>query len=349
MEEQALFTCLAVFVGGFTVEGAKSVAGDLELDVVDGVESLLNNNLLRTERMAAGEPRFGMLETIREYALERLAERGDGEEVRRRHAESYALLAEKAEPALRGPEQVSWLERLDAELANIRGALTWATESEESEVGLRIGAELWRFWHLRGNLTEGRERLERLLELGSGSSAQRASVQWTIAAIANVQGDHEAVRRLLDASLPVHRRLGDDRRVASSLAVLTASALVAGDADRAVALAEEGLVIARRSGDLSTEAMLLFNVGMALAWRGDLDDAERTIEESVRGAQQAGNIASVGNWLRALGSIALARRDLKGASSVRGEPCPWTPARPAVVYLARPLGPCARSAGGARP
>ena len=100
-EEQSLFTSLAAFVGGFTLEAAAAVAADLELDIADGVESLLNNNLLRTERMAGGDPRFGMLETIREFSLERLAERGDGEAVRRRHAGFYALLAEAAEPALR--------------------------------------------------------------------------------------------------------------------------------------------------------------------------------------------------------------------------------------------------------
>ena len=90
--------------------------------------------------MAAGEPRFGMLETIREYALERLAERGDGKAVRRRHAGFYLTLAEEAEPALLGPQQLSWLERLDAERDNLRAALSWATESGEAEVGLRIGA-----------------------------------------------------------------------------------------------------------------------------------------------------------------------------------------------------------------
>ena len=219
----------------------------------------------------------------------------------------------RAEPELRGPHQVIWLERLDADLANIRGALSWATESGEAEIGLRLGAGIWRFWHMRGHLIEGRERLERLLAVDAGSAAARASVQWAVATIANVQGDHEAVRRLLEASLPVHRSLGDDRTVANSLAILTSSAIVGGDADWALALAEEGLVLARRSGDLSTEAMLLFNVGMALAWRGELDEAERAIEESVCGARQAGNVTSVGNWLRALGSISLARHDYEGA------------------------------------
>ena len=308
-EEQALFTRLGVFVGGFTLRAAEAVAGELDLDVVDGVESLLSNHLLRTERMAGGEPRFGLLETIREYALERLAERGDGEAVRRRHAGFYALLAEQAEPELRGPQQLSWAQRLDADLPNIRAALTWAAASGETESGLRIGAALWRFWHMQGLLGEGRERLERLLAVGSGSSAARASVQAAVAAIAGVQGDHGAVRRLLEASLPVLQDVGEDRTVAGSLAVLCASAIATDEPDRALAFAEEGLDFARRSGDLSTEAMLLFNVGLALAANGDLEGAERAIEESVRGARRAGNVTSVGNWLRALGSISLARCD----------------------------------------
>ena len=173
-EEQALFTSLGVFVGGFTLDGAKAIAGDLELDVVAGVESLLNNSLLRTAPMAAGEPRFGMLETIREYALERLAERGDGKAVRRRHAGFYLSLAEEAEPALLGPQQLTWLERLDAERDNLRAALTWATEDGEADVGLRIGAALWRYWqHARIRLGGPRApgaaaRPARWLEGGAG-------------------------------------------------------------------------------------------------------------------------------------------------------------------------------------
>ena len=133
----------------------KAVAGDLELDVVAGVESLLNNSLLRTEPMAAGEPRFGMLETIREYACERLAERGDEQVVRRRHAGFCRPLAEEAEPALRGPQQLRWLERLDAERDNLRAALNWAAEEGEADIGLRIGAALWRFWQMRAGDVEG--------------------------------------------------------------------------------------------------------------------------------------------------------------------------------------------------
>ena len=308
-EEQALFTSLAAFAGGFTLDGADALAGGLELDTVDGVESLLNDNLLRTEPMAGGEPRFGMLGTIREYALERLSERGDGDDVRRRHAGFYRALAEAAEPALLGPHQLRWLERLDAELADIRAALTWASESGEAELGLRTGAALWRFWQLRGSETEGREHLERLLAQRSGSKMTRAKAQARIASLALMHGDHEAVRRFGEASLLVYRRVGEDQEVAYMLGILSFSSLARGDVDRAHELAEEGLEAARRTGDLSTEAYAAGNAGYALAHRGEFDEAERLLEQSVRAARRLGNVRSIASWTRALGGIALTRGD----------------------------------------
>ena len=308
-EEQALFTSLGVFVGGFTLDGAKAVAGDLELDVVAGVESLLNNSLLRTEPLAAGEPRFGMLETIREYALERLAERGDGQDVRRRHAGFYLTLAEAADPALLGPQQLSWLEQLDAERDNLRAALTWAAERGETEVGLRIAAPLWRYWQLRGSETEGREHLEQLLAQNSGSKMARAKAQSSVVSMAIMQGDHEAVRRFGEASLLAHRQVGDDQEVARMIGHFCLSALATGDVDRANELADEGREIARRTGDLSTEMYAANTAGYARAHRGEFDVAERLLEESVRAARQLGNVRSVANWTRALGGIALTRGD----------------------------------------
>ena len=308
-EEQALFTSLAAFVGGFSLDGAEAVAGGLELDAVDGIESLLSNNLLRTEPMAGGEPRFGMLGTIRAYALERLSERGDSDAVRHRHAGFYVALAEAAGPALLGSDQLRWLERLDAELANIRAALTWAAVSGEAEVGLRTGAALWRFWQLRGSAAEGRERLERLLARRSGSEGARAIAQARVASLAVVQGDHEAVRRFGEASLLVFRRTGNDQEIAMMLGLFCFSALATGDVDRAHELAEEGLEVARRTGDLLTEAYAAGHAGYALAHRGEFDEAERLLEESVRWARQVGNVRSVASWTRALGGIALARGD----------------------------------------
>jgi tetratricopeptide (TPR) repeat protein len=263
--------------------------------------------------MAGSQPRFGMLETIREYALERLSERGDGDDVRSRHAGYFAVLAEEAEPALLGPQQLSWLQLLDAERANIRAALTWATETGETETGLRIGTALWRFWQLRGSVAEGRERLERLLARGSGSEKARTMAQARLASLALVQGDHEGVRRYGEASLLVLRRIGDDETVSAHLGLLGLSAVAVGEDDRARALTEESLAIARRTGDLSTEAYAAFNVGAVLAHTGHLDEAERFLEESVRGARQLGNLRSVANWTRALGGIAVARGDIAQA------------------------------------
>jgi predicted ATPase/DNA-binding SARP family transcriptional activator len=175
--EQQLFASLGVFVGGFTLSAADHVAEHAGADILDGVESLVRNNLLSTAHAGGDEPRVGMLESIREYALERLAARGDGEAVRRQHAGFYLDLSEEAEPGLVGPQQPMWLDRLAAELENIRVALTWAVEAREAEVGLRIASALWRFWQLRDHAQEGRERLERLLAIGTGSPSIRATAQ----------------------------------------------------------------------------------------------------------------------------------------------------------------------------
>jgi len=311
--ERELFTSLGIFVGGFSLDGAEAVGDAPSPDVADLVESLLNNSLLRTERSAAGEPRFGMLETIREYARERLTESAELETVRGRHARFYLELAEEAEQALRGPDQVRWLERLDADRDNIRAALRWAIETGETEVGLRSGAALWRYWQLRGFEAEGRETLEQLLAQGSGSRAARAMAQSRVASLAYMQGDLNALRRFGEESLPVLRELGTDQEVANILAVLGQSALAQGDAERGRTLTVEGLELARRSGDLSTQAMLLANAGVALAALGELDEAERMLDESVRRAREVGNIRGIGNWLRCLGGIALARGDYERA------------------------------------
>jgi predicted ATPase/DNA-binding SARP family transcriptional activator len=304
-DEQALFTSLGVFVGGFSLAGAAAVAGDLELDLIDGIESLLNNSVLRIERMAEGEPRFGMLETMREYALERLAERGDGEAVRRRHADFYLGLAEEAEPALRGPEQVRWARKLDSERDNLRASLTWAAASGEAEVGLRTASALWRFWQMRAADVEGREHLDRLLSCGSASPSIRAIAQATAADLAYYQGDFDAVHRYFEASLPIFREEGNEFFLARSLAILTMAVVAEGDADAARALSEEALEIARRTQDRSSEMYALSHLGAVLAVQGELDAAQCALEESVRIAHELGNLRSIAHWTKALGGIAL--------------------------------------------
>src|SRR5262249_7865837 len=308
-DEQALFTSLGVFVGGFSLDGAVAVAGDLDLDVLDGIESLLNNSLLRTERMSEGEPRFGRLEPMREDALGRLAERGDGEVVRRRHADFYLRLAEAAEPALLGPEQMRAARKLDSERDNLRAALNWAAESGEAEVGLRTASALWRIWQMRAADVEGREHLDRLLANGSGSSSIRAIAQSRAAGLAYYQGDFHAARRYFESSLRVFRELGDDFNMFSCLDHLILVTLSEGDADAARALAEEVLEMARRMDDPSSEADGIAHLGAVLMVQGELDNARLALEEAVRRARELENLRSVGHWTKALGWTTLLQHE----------------------------------------
>ena len=307
--EQQLFTSLAVFVGGFTLGAAELVAEQPDLDILEAVEALLRNNLLATERARSDEPRLGMLETIREYALERLAARGDGDDVRRRHAGYYLALSEEAEPGLLGPQQREWLERLDAERDNIRAALTWAVDAGEADVGLRIGAALWRYSQLRSLEQEVRERLQELLALGSGSPATRAKAQTMLASLALNLGDLETARWCSRRVFAVHRREGDARMVANALGLLGWAALDAGETDSALALTREAHEVARGGASPVRRVASLWQVGVCLAVRGELDDAERTIEEAVDLARKLGNARSVGGSKKSLAGIALMRGD----------------------------------------
>ena len=318
-DQQQLFTSLAVFVGGFTLGAAEVVAEQPGLDMLEGVESLLQKSLLRAEPASGGEPRLGMLETIRAYAVERLAHGGDGEAVRRRHAGFYLVLAEEAELGLWGPQQREWLERLDAERDNIRAALTWAVEASEAEVGLRIGSALWRFWEMRSHEHEARERLRELLALGSGSPSTRAKAQSMIGALSIVLGDLETAQRMLEEGLRVHRRKGDDRMVAYTVGLLGTVALVAGETDTALTLSREAHEVARRAGHTYVESAALSQVGACLAARGELDGAERTLEEAIRLERKLGNARSLGIWLKTLAGVAIMRDDRAQAGRLLSE------------------------------
>ena len=305
-QEQQLFTSLAVFVGGLTLAAAEHVAEQPDLDILDGAETLFRNNLLTTEHAAGDEPRLGMLETIREFALERLAARGDEHDVRRRHTAYYLILAEEAEPGLLGPQQREWLERLDAELDNIRAALSWALDAGEAEMGLTIGWSLWRFWQLRTHELEARERLEELLALGTGTARTRANAQTMIGSLSFVLGDFETAQRALQESLPLHRRSGDIRMIASTLGILAATS---DDPDAALALSRESLDVARNGDEQYLEGHGLWHVGMALLRVGEIDDAERAFEDAVSIARSYGNLRSVGSWQKSLAGIAIIRGD----------------------------------------
>ena len=260
--EQRLFRRLAVFMGGCPLDAAEAVCnaeGDLGLDVLDGLGALVEQSLARQLKGADGEPRFRMLETVREYGLEQLEASGELGQTRQAHAEHYLALAEAAEPELRGPEQAGWLARLEAEHDNLRAALEWAVERDAGELGARLGAALWRFWSVRGYLTEGRARLGGVLARAGPSvgPATRARVLDGLAHLTRLQGDYRVARALCEQSLAIRRELGDRRGIATSLHDLGMVAYERGDYRAARALYEESLAILRELGYRSRIATAL--------------------------------------------------------------------------------------------
>ena len=316
-DERLLFTALAVFNGSFSADGAEAVTG---VDVLDGLRTLLDDSLLRTERPVRDEPRFGMLETIREYALERLAERDDEDELRRRHAAFYCELAEQAEPGLRGPEQVGWLRRVDAERENLRAALAWAAESGDAEVGLRTASSLWRYWQVRGGLAEGRDSLECLLGVGAPLAAPvRVEALAASGRLAFMQGDLNAAASNIEESMAVSRDLSGGRLGAMSFVVLAMIARARGDPARADELLGESVRVADDRGDWFSHAVALSGRGELCYVAGELEAARRNLEEGLRASREVGDIRGIARTLTALGAVALEQRDYGRAARVLEE------------------------------
>ncbi|HEY7036482.1 MAG TPA: LuxR C-terminal-related transcriptional regulator [Thermomicrobiales bacterium] len=265
VEEQALFRRLAVFVGGCTLEAAKAVAdGDGWREsqaVLDGLARLADHNLIRTVIDAGGEPRYLMLETIREFGLDLLVESGEAGETRRCHAEWCLALAEEAAAALNGPRDRWWRERLTGERANFRAALAFLAESGLAESGLRLGTALLWFWHPEGHLTEGRGWLERFLTMSGASDATRARAQFAAGMLARAQGDHARAVVLAAESLTLARQVGEAGDAARALWLLGQVARTYGLIEARLAL-ETALALSRRSGDDLWTAILLLVMGM---------------------------------------------------------------------------------------
>jgi predicted ATPase len=236
--EKTLFARMAVFLGGRTLEAVEAVCGavgDLPMDAFDGVSSLVDKSLLRQEEGPEGEPRFVMLETIHEYAREKLRESGEAEELGRAHARHFLDLAEEAE--LTGPEQAGWLELLEAEHDNLRAVLSRSLEGEDPELGLRLASALRYFWFLRGHWSEGRGWLEEVLAANAGAEASvRAKALGGLAKRAVEQGDHERAKTLLGEALVLSRKLGSMVNFAEGLETLAEMAAALGDFPRAARL-----------------------------------------------------------------------------------------------------------------
>ena len=326
-QEREVFRAFAVFRGRCTLTAAESIcmadeshnAGRAGTGVLEWLEALVDKSLLCVETTDEKERQIWMLDTVRAYALERLRESGEEVVARQRHAHYYDTLVDEATQGLAGLTQVECLARLDAAHDNIRAVLDWSLQ-EDGELGLRMAGSLWRFWLVRGYVQEGRNWLERLLEVAVRrghrdiSDRGHARALEGAAVLATEMGDHERAASLSDASLHLYRQLGDRLASATPLTILGTVALRQGDYERARALFEEGLAVRRAAGDARGVAVLLNNLGIVARYQGNAAAASTFYDESLIIKRTLKDQQGIAMALNNLGEVALDRGDMARAT-----------------------------------
>ena len=336
-EEQRLFARLGVFVGGWSVEAAEAVCiaiCDSEVEVLDGLQSLIDKSLLRHPDAAAGEPRFTMLETIREYASEQLEASGEAASIRWHHAAYYLALAEAVEPRLLGPEQTRWLDVLDVEHENLRAVLAWSRMSPQADAELapRLVAALWRFWMLRGYRDEW-DRWVGHLDLGMEESTARdallaaqprpapllqahAKILFGRSVLALYEERGSRATALGTASLAVCQALGDPWGIAAALITLGVGDVNTGAFSRGFERLDNAVAAARSVADPWLVAWALCWNGACLAGMGPLasDTSVLLLAESLSIARQIGDGWLVAWILTAVGMAASIRESNAAAA-----------------------------------
>jgi non-specific serine/threonine protein kinase len=318
--ERALLRRLAVFAGGWTLETAEGVgvdegAGDwgargpapstqhlapiLAADVLDLLTGLVDKSLVLAEGQGT-DTRYRLLETIRQYAGEKLLAAGEAEAVRDRHLDWYLALAEEAKPELLGPNQVAWLDRLEREQDNLRAALEWALDRGSADRALRLAGAAWRLWHVRDNPNEGREWLLRVLAMpgaGAPTRARAEALDGACELVMRSRAADPAVPRLGEECLAIYRSLGDRRGTAWARCHLAANAAWAGNTMQAEELAAEALTLAREADAQWVVAQALEALGLVAGFRGDYPLARRRVEESVAIFRAFGDRRAIGHGL----------------------------------------------------
>jgi predicted ATPase/serine/threonine protein kinase len=316
--EQTLFRRLSVFSGGCTLEGVEAVCdtkGDLGIDVLNGMASMVDKSLVQQAEQADNETRFSLLSTIREYALERLAESDDEPATRRAHAAYYLVLAEEgAEDAGIRPE---WLDRLEIEHDNFRLALDYLIKTGDADWGLRLGAALFHFWETREHLTEGRDAVARLLAL-KGAAARpklRARLLFAAAILTGAQGDYGSARQMLEESLETCIELKDNRGAAVALNALAVYARDRGELANATLLFERCVAIWKDLGDSGDIARSLSNLANVMKLQGEYARASALYEECLTMFRKAADEAGVAWTLNYQGDVAREKSDFVAARS----------------------------------
>jgi predicted ATPase len=326
--EQRLFARLGIFVGGATLDAVAALcgAGD-QLEVLEGIGSLVEKSLLRQEEGVGGEPRFTMLRTIRDYALEHLNESANIEELRSRHAEYYSTLAERAEPGLRGPDQEVWLERLDEERDNLRATMSWLLETRNVEDATRLGWRIWPFWYVRCYPREGRRWMEEALASGEAVSPAGRARALVLAGILSIGlTDHDLSMPSFEEALALFRQEEDEAGLALALLGAGLETLYGGDAERAEQYFESSVPLFRQANDDWGLSLVLTFLGEVPLSQRDFARAEQYFEEGLALSREILNARGKYNALYHLALSAQAQEDYaravelyKEALSIVGE------------------------------
>jgi predicted ATPase/class 3 adenylate cyclase len=307
-EERRLFSRLAVFAGGWTLEAADAVCGPkLELEIFDGLTSLVDSSLVTRSEAFDVTIRFGMLETVREYSQESLTGSADEVGTRHRHAEFFCALAEEGEPHLIGKDRLQWFKRLDHEHDNFRAAMDWAEKTGDTATALRTATALWRFWQERGHLQEGRARVERLLALPGATrrDRNRARALGALGSIAYWQNDYESTRPAYEEAVEIARELGEARPLAEALYDLSfIPSVLEGDFDATQRLLEESLEVADPD-DRALTGRILSGLGFVavLQPQRSLADRMEPIQNAIAIYRELGDRLSVAGNLIALAGV----------------------------------------------
>ena len=321
--EKVLLQRLSVFAGGWTLDAAEQVCVGEQVEdgeVLDLLSSLIDKSLVAVEQ-SDGRVRYRLLETVRQYARERLLESGGAETMRERHRDYFLRLAEAADDQLLGAEQAGWLQRLEDEHDNLRSALEWSRGEARAQEDLRLCRAMHRFWFTRGYIAEGRLWCARILAKGAPDvpTLEYARAVNAAGSLAWHQTDFPAARTLLEESLALSRALDDRSGLARTLNNLGSLAIEQGDYPSAQALYEESLALWREIGDRRGAAGLLGNLALVAMERGDLPAARTLAQEALSLSREVGDQGRVADALSILGNLACDQGDLANAWTLNQE------------------------------
>jgi predicted ATPase len=320
--EQVLFARLAVFVGGCPLKAAEAICNlEGDLDVPTSLDALVDQSLVQSREGIDDDPRVELLETVREYALERLSERSEANAIGRRHAEYYLELAEQAESELKGPQQEAWYQQLDADLDNFRAALAWSVAQQDAQMTARLAWTLTDLWDSRSHLSEGLRWLDAALEQRDNLSrpALAKALFGKAYLLLYATNHHGQAHTLLEESLLLFKELGDTTLTISALSMLGWAAEQAGEVERGLALREQAVALARGQNDRLNLATALSNLGLPLLMTDDHARARAPLEESLALCRALGDLKGIASAIDALAMLELDEGDHTQASSMMEE------------------------------